>query len=110
MFGLQLGLLRPLLYILQFPIFTEHRHARKLILADFSLIASSRSSSENRDSELLNGGAFSFRPSTTYALMQNHVHGKAVGTVSVRKDNYDSIKVASYTWNRPTPGTARPMT
>ncbi len=58
----------------------------------------------------LNGGAFSFRPSTTYALMQNHVHGKDVGTVSVTKDNYDSTKVASYTWNRPTPGTARPMT
>lgn len=34
-----------------------------------------------------------------YALMQNHVPGKAVGTVSVTKDNYDSTKVASYTWN-----------
>lgn len=55
-------------------------------------------------------GAFSLRPSTTYALMQNHVPGKDVGTVSVTKDNYDSTKVASYTWNRPTPGTARPMT
>jgi len=42
--------------------------------------------------------------------MQNHVHGKDVGTVSVTKDNYGSIKVASYTWNRPTPGTARPVT
>ncbi len=47
----------------------------------------------------LNGGTFPFRPSTTYALMQNHVHGKDVGTVSVTKDNYDSTKVGSYTWN-----------
>lgn len=31
--------------------------------------------------------------------MQNHVPGKAVGTVSVTKDNYDSTKVGSYTWN-----------
>lgn len=35
----------------------------------------------------------------TYAMMMNHVPGKAVGTVSVTKDNYDSTKVASYTWN-----------